>query len=197
MAEIDDHELIRYVRRAYRSSTAPEPRARARLDERFRRMPRPRRRAMHLGWLARPVTLRLSPLAAVAAAALLVAVGVLAGRGLHSLSRAPGDGADAAGAGIVPAGTELVRFELAAPAAATVALVGDFNDWDPRATPMKRLAADGSWTVAVAVPSGRHVYAFIVDGERWVGDPSAARTADDDFGAPNAVIVVGVPEEAS
>lgn len=84
---------------------------------------------------------------------------------------------------------EVVRFELSAPSASRVALVGSFNEWNPVMTPLIR-DASGKWVVAVQLPPGRHVYAFVVDGD-VTADPHAPRAADDDFGSPNSVVLVG------
>jgi hypothetical protein len=67
--------------------------------------------------------------------------------------------------------------------------VGSFNEWNPVATPLAR-DASGKWVVAVQLPRGRHVYAFVVDGD-VTADPDAPRAADDDFGSPNSVVLVG------
>lgn len=83
-----------------------------------------------------------------------------------------------------------VQFVLVAPAARTVALVGDFNGWDPRAAPLMRDVA-GIWSSTVTLPSGRHAYAFIVDDTVWTPDPRVPRSDDVDFGRPNSVVVVG------
>jgi hypothetical protein len=82
-------------------------------------------------------------------------------------------------------------FSIAAPGAARVSLVGDFNRWQAGATPLSRLGDGESWGVRLALPPGRHVYAFVVDG-KLVADPSAPRAADDDFGFPNSVALVAV-----
>jgi 1,4-alpha-glucan branching enzyme len=87
----------------------------------------------------------------------------------------------------------LVQFVLSAPKASQVTVVGDFNEWDPAATPMVRREG-GAWTAAIPVSPGRHVYAFIVDGDRWVADPAAPMAPEDGFGIRNSVIVVGGPE---
>lgn len=74
------------------------------------------------------------------------------------------------------------------PQANSVALVGDFNDWDISAAP---LTHDGSaWSVTLPLLPGRHVYAFVVNGERWIVDPRAAKAPDADFGRPGSVIIV-------
>jgi 1,4-alpha-glucan branching enzyme len=83
----------------------------------------------------------------------------------------------------------VVEFALPVADAHRVALVGDFNHWDVRATPLT-LGRGGGWRVAVPLSPGRHVYAFVVDGTRWVVDPAAPKATDDDFGTPNSLVTV-------
>jgi 1,4-alpha-glucan branching enzyme len=71
-----------------------------------------------------------------------------------------------------------------------VTVVGDFNRWDPTATPLDADRA-GSWAADVALAPGRHAYAFVVDGRR-VLDPAAPSERDPDFGGAHSVTVVGV-----
>lgn len=85
--------------------------------------------------------------------------------------------------------TRSVRFVLEADSARRVHVVGIFNDWDPDATPLTR-DGSGLWTVEVPLPPGRHEYAFLVDGLRWVPDADAPRAPEDDFGTHNSVILV-------
>src|SRR5215207_85086 len=47
---------------------------------------------------------------------------------------------------------ETVRFTLAAPNAAHVAIVGSFNEWAPVATPLVRDPATGTWIVSLRLP---------------------------------------------
>jgi 1,4-alpha-glucan branching enzyme len=89
-----------------------------------------------------------------------------------------------------------VDFDLNVATAKRVSVVGDFNHWDVQATPLQRPAAGGEWHAAVRLPPGRHVYAFVVDGVRWVADPAAPRAVDNDFGPPNSVLTV-VPARGS
>jgi hypothetical protein len=88
--------------------------------------------------------------------------------------------------------TSVVRFVLSAPGASQVSLVGDFNDWDVAAAPMRHFDSD-KWIVVLPVRHGRHVYSFLVDKTRWVCDPGAPLAPEDGFGVPNSVIVVGGP----
>jgi hypothetical protein len=85
--------------------------------------------------------------------------------------------------------TSPVEFVLRIAADSAVALVGDFNDWDPRATPLQP-RADNLWSVVVPLRPGRYHYTFVVDGTRWSRDPSAPRALEDDFGTPTSVITV-------
>lgn len=87
-----------------------------------------------------------------------------------------------------------IRFVIVAPAASRVSVVGNFNGWDPLATPMERLEGGDAWVRDVVLDPGRHAYAFFVDGAIHV-DPSAPRAAEDDFGIPSSALVVrAVPQ---
>jgi hypothetical protein len=81
-----------------------------------------------------------------------------------------------------------VHFEIDAPSAHRVSLVGDFDGWNPSANPMRR-GGDGAWVIDVRLAPGRHAFAFSVDG-RLTTDPTAALSADDNFGVPSSVVVV-------
>jgi hypothetical protein len=83
----------------------------------------------------------------------------------------------------------VVRFVLADASAHTVSLVGDFNAWARRATPLVAVKP-GVWSAQVALPAGRHEYAFVVDGKHWVADPASVRVADE-FDTPSSVVTVG------
>jgi len=82
-----------------------------------------------------------------------------------------------------------VRFSLVAPNATMVSIVGDFNRWNPRALPMRRSPDGRIWEIEVRLPLGRYDYAFMIDG-RLSPDPAAPRDVNDDFGAPNSIVMV-------
>jgi hypothetical protein len=104
-------------------------------------------------------------------------------------SMRPGDAAVISGRTSEEAGGT-VRFEFTLPTTAQeVALVGDFNGWDTAATPMRREGSGRTWSARVPLEPGRHEYAFVVDGRRWVVDPLAPQAADAGFGPTNAVVV--------
>jgi RNA polymerase sigma-70 factor (ECF subfamily) len=80
----------------------------------------------------------------------------------------------------------LARFAFADPSAKSVALVGDFNRWDPAATPLAK-SPSGIWTRTLRMTAGRYEYAYLVDGKRWVTDGSA-RTSHDAFDVESSVL---------
>jgi 1,4-alpha-glucan branching enzyme len=84
----------------------------------------------------------------------------------------------------------VTQFVLVAPGAHSVALVGDFNDWDLSATKLVRQGGDGVWYVTLPLRPGRYRYAFVVDGTVWRNDPNAVGM-EDDFGRPNSVVTIG------
>lgn len=83
-----------------------------------------------------------------------------------------------------------LKFSLYAPQARSVALIGDFNGWGSTDGVKLAPSANGMWSVTVPLPAGRHQYAFLVDGQRWVTDPRAEQHVNDGFGRQNAVITI-------
>jgi hypothetical protein len=145
-----------------------------------------------LAWLTDTRALRLSPVAGIALAAGLVGVGVLLGLDLRP-TRVIADAPSQPQQPLSPVHDPVrdgVKFVLVAPQAARVSLVGDFNRWDPAATPMERTPTGGTWSVVVPLSAGRHEYAFVVDGKQWLPDPSAPLAPVDGLGAPNSVVLV-------
>jgi len=147
-------------------------------------------------WLREPRVVAVSPIRALAMAAGvagLVMVGAVS-RQPSAVRRQPSavsGGAAATSVQVVAAGMRpLMTFVLLAPEARSVALAGDFNDWDSARMPMRQ-EASGLWTLDVPLTPGRYRYVFVVDGRRFVADPAAPRAAGDDFGTPTSVVTVG------
>jgi len=87
-----------------------------------------------------------------------------------------------------------VTFELSAEAvngAKTVALAGEFNDWDPNAQTLKK-QKDGSYKTMVELPVGaEYQYRYVLDGTTWTNDWAADKyVASDVSGEENSVVVV-------
>ena len=133
-------------------------------------------------WRSRSV--QVSPLATLAAAASLVAMSVLGTS--RAMRPAPMPVAPAV-ASVVHDTVTYVRFVFVGDAK-TVSVVGDFNAWAP--TPLARSGADGAWSASVPLQTGRHEYAFIVDGKKWTLDRFAPSSSDE-FDAASSVITVG------
>src|SRR5688500_10166692 len=124
---------------------------------------RPIRRAAT--WLTSTRSVRVNPLIGLAAAAGFAALTI---GGTMTMRSSTGETAPAAVAAIDTQAVRVVQFVLRAPEARSVSLVGDFNDWDRGATPLRAVSRDGVWTISLPLPAGRHVYAFVVDGEEWI-----------------------------
>ena len=71
-----------------------------------------------------------------------------------------------------------------------VSLAGDFNGWNPRATPMQR-RGDGTWVTTIEIPEGERRYKFVTDGENWHADPRNPERSDDGHGGANSVLKLG------
>jgi hypothetical protein len=179
MSDDADDELIQRVAAALRGHGSVRPDFDARVMAAIKQPRLPLGRGA-LRWLTRARPVAVSPLGVLGAAA---AVAVLI---VGSAAVAPR---------LLDVGTttriEVVRFVLAAPGANDVALVGDFNDWDPAATPLRRTGRTGVWVVDVPLAPGRHEYGFLINGHEWRPDPAAPRAAENEYGPPNSVVMVG------
>jgi Glycogen recognition site of AMP-activated protein kinase len=79
-------------------------------------------------------------------------------------------------------------FRLEAPAAAEVLLVGEFTEWEK--APIKLIkGGGGSWHTKVALPRGRHLYRFLMDG-KWQDDPHRPGREPNNFGTTNCFVEV-------
>ena len=106
---------------------------------------------------------------------------------------AAGTRQDSIGAQLLRDTLRLVRFVLVAPTATRLALVGDFNAWDPRATPMIAVAeSTGTWITTVALRAGAHRYAYVQDDTQWVSDPGAPRVSGPDGRVRSLITVPAV-----
>jgi len=203
---MSEHELdpyVEWIAREAKRAVAVDAMAVERVMSVVRAQPRPVRRGAGWRWFLEARPLALSPLTTAAMAAGLVGIGALFGLTRSSaIDRGGQPTGPLAVAGTpqpptIPAHVDtvqVIKFVLVAPHAKTVSVVGDFNDWDAKATPMTRTPTGGTWSVALPLHSGRHVYAFVVngvDGVQWLADPSAPLAPEDGLGAPNSVVLVG------
>jgi 1,4-alpha-glucan branching enzyme len=84
--------------------------------------------------------------------------------------------------------TKKVQFELLAPEAQKVYLTGDFNNWDPKTSRMKK-DKKGIWKTVLSLTPGRYEYRFLVDGN-WENDPACCDCVPNEFGSQNCVRIV-------
>jgi len=74
--------------------------------------------------------------------------------------------------------------------AESVHLVGDFNDWDNAADPMKQ-KSDGTFYTAVTLQTGQsYQFRYLLDGERWENDWEADDYVKNEMGTDNSVVSV-------
>jgi hypothetical protein len=74
-----------------------------------------------------------------------------------------------------------------------VSVVGDFNKWNPGASPMQRSSDDATWSVIIPIVPGRHIYGYMVDDSVFTLDPREPRVTDRDLGTEASVVIVGRP----
>jgi hypothetical protein len=195
---VSEDELVEHAAETLRRPVPMDPAIDARVMATVRALPRHRvqRAPGWWAWLTQARTIRVSPLAAFATAAvvLVAAVGVVprltTPAAPVSPSRIAAAPDDTAGSLAATDSAHLVQFVFVAPTAQRVSLVGDFNNWEMGATPLAAGPSRSVWTVRVRLPNGRHRYAFVVDDSTWAADPSAPPAAGDDFGVPSSVVTV-------
>jgi hypothetical protein len=143
---------------------------------------------------------RISPLAGLALAAgiagIIAVSGIAIGSRISRVAPATASAGARAGAATIRDTVQVVRFVFVDPSAKRVELVGDFNEWAKGTTELSHSGAPGVWTVSVPLSPGRHEYAFIINGSRWVADPFAPKSSDD-FGTESSVIRVGTPANSA
>jgi len=72
----------------------------------------------------------------------------------------------------------------------SVSLVGDFNSWNSALTPLAKNDS-GLWFAEIDAPkSGSYHYKFVVDGNRWLEDPSNGMKVPDNYGGLNSVLAI-------
>lgn len=70
----------------------------------------------------------------------------------------------------------------------SVFVVGDFNDWDRSALPMRQ-DAQGQWKAVIEVAAGGvYQFRYLCDGD-WINDNQADDYYANDYGGHNSVVV--------
>ena len=80
--------------------------------------------------------------------------------------------------------------KVAAPGARNVSIVGDFNEWNIYASPMKKLQG-GDFTITLELKPGKeYQFRYLIDDNRWENDWNADKYVKGPFGSDNSVIYV-------
>ncbi|MEX1010667.1 MAG: hypothetical protein WDZ29_01260 [Balneolaceae bacterium] len=83
-----------------------------------------------------------------------------------------------------------IRFVYLDESAQSIAVAGDFSDWDPVELSSEHVGGQQVWTGLIPVPRGEQRYMFIRNGEEWVTDPLAEIRRNDGFGNENAILIL-------
>jgi len=86
---------------------------------------------------------------------------------------------------------EWAEFRFYRPDAASVFLVGDFNDWQESQLAMTK-RSDGDWVAKVRLPAGEFKFRYCADGQ-WFTDYAAFGVQPGRFGMDSIVKVVRQP----
>lgn len=85
-----------------------------------------------------------------------------------------------------------VSFRLdsnTAKSAKDVSLVGDFNNWQPMANPMKALKS-GAFSLVLDLPTDctQYQFRYLMDGGRWENDAEADGFLSNGMGGENSIV---------
>lgn len=73
----------------------------------------------------------------------------------------------------------------------SVNLLGDFNNWDPSATPMKYLKRGAYQATLELEPEREFQFRYLLNGEQWCNDWEADGYVPGTFGPHNSVVFTG------
>ncbi len=105
----------------------------------------------------------------------------------ESLYRAKGDGRNRV-VSYLPPHQETLRY-YPGRQVQSVALVGNFNNWDKDYDFMYPIDEDG-YEFVISLNRGMYQYKFVVDGVEWIPDPTCAERCPDTLGGENSMLRV-------
>lgn len=83
-----------------------------------------------------------------------------------------------------------VHFDVYAPSAKTVEMVGTFSGWMPGKIALKGPDGVGYWGCSIKLHPGRYEYLFLIDGVKLVPDGGTAARCPDGYGSQNSLVLV-------
>lgn len=88
--------------------------------------------------------------------------------------------------------SDQVKVTFALPADQTYvpqAVVGDFNQWDPSANPMKR-RSNNTYSATVTLATGRrYAFRYACANNQWCNDVAADALEPNVFGSENSILI--------
>ncbi len=84
---------------------------------------------------------------------------------------------------------DAVMFVTLYPRAGSVQVAGDFNNWQPEQSVMKKAGSNGLWQIKLPMEKGKYRYRLVVDGQ-WQQDPYNENTEPNPYGEMNSVLEV-------
>ena len=76
-----------------------------------------------------------------------------------------------------------------------VALVGEFNQWDKKAHPLKPNADSSRWSLALKLDNGRYEYKYVLNDKEWITDPRNPEKISDGWRGYNSIRDVQINPE--
>jgi 1,4-alpha-glucan branching enzyme len=68
-------------------------------------------------------------------------------------------------------------------------VVGEFNNWDENANPMRK--TKGTWKTTLKLDAGKeYQFRYLVDGQSWYNDDSADKYVSNNIDGENSVLVI-------
>lgn len=69
-----------------------------------------------------------------------------------------------------------------------IQVLGDFNNWNKKAKPMKSLKS-GDFSQIIELETGKeYQFRYLLDGETWINDPEADSKVANEFNSENDVV---------
>jgi hypothetical protein len=82
------------------------------------------------------------------------------------------------------------RFVIYQPHTHRVEISGSFTGWQSK--DMRRIGDTGYWEAEFNLPGGEQRFAYILDGNRRITDPTIQTREKDDFGGENSILSVSL-----
>lgn len=94
------------------------------------------------------------------------------------------------GKGMIKKNGNVVTFEFDQESQNNVFLAGDFNNWDPKKTPLAQ--KNGKWQATITLNPGEYQYKYVANNG-WFNDANADKYVPNGFGSENSVVII--PEQ--